>query len=283
MAVSVIMLSWEYPPHLTGGLAVAVSGMARALAQRGHHVSMIVPALFGDEVKTPNVDLIDAAAGLARLSEGQRERFLASLASETDVKLVTVYGPNVPSDPIRRAIQQSRMEVSPGSSLRIAAGYGPSLMHDIHLFARLAALLAGRIPGDMVHGHDWVTYPAAEAWARSAKIPFLCHVHATEFDRSPVVNPDVYAIEKRGFEIADAVVAVSAFTADTIHKRYGIARDKIRIVHNGMDSPPGTQTRSPSRTPTRDVKLTKPDTLYGLQKSTAILRRLRRSIRWIWG
>jgi hypothetical protein len=47
------------------------------------------------------------------------------------------------------------------------------------------------------------------------------HIHATEFDRSGEnVNPDIYAIEKRGMEEADCVISVSNFTRNICIEKY---------------------------------------------------------------
>lgn len=41
MAARVLMLSWEYPPRVVGGLARAVAGLSRALAAQGAEVSVL--------------------------------------------------------------------------------------------------------------------------------------------------------------------------------------------------------------------------------------------------
>jgi len=42
--MNVIMLTWEYPPHLVGGLARAVHALAKALAKQGHKVHVMTRA-----------------------------------------------------------------------------------------------------------------------------------------------------------------------------------------------------------------------------------------------
>jgi glycosyltransferase involved in cell wall biosynthesis len=61
------------------------------------------------------------------------------------------------------------------------------------------------------------------------------HAHALEFDRSGEnINRDVYAIEKLAMETADHVVAVSHYTRGLILSRYGIAPEKVSVVHNAV-------------------------------------------------
>jgi len=44
----VLMISYEYPPEVVGGLGAAVSGLARALARRGDYVQVISASSIGD-------------------------------------------------------------------------------------------------------------------------------------------------------------------------------------------------------------------------------------------
>jgi glycogen(starch) synthase len=50
------MLSWEYPPHLIGGIATHVEGVATALARAGHEVVVCTAAAGGDEDSDSVVD-----------------------------------------------------------------------------------------------------------------------------------------------------------------------------------------------------------------------------------
>jgi glycogen synthase len=48
--VKVLMLGWEYPPHVSGGLGTACRGLTVALAQQGVEVDFVLPRLYGEEV-----------------------------------------------------------------------------------------------------------------------------------------------------------------------------------------------------------------------------------------
>jgi glycosyltransferase involved in cell wall biosynthesis len=89
---------------------------------------------------------------------------------------------------------------------------------------------------DLVHAHDWMTYPAGIAVARMSGKPLVVHVHSTEFDRSGEhVNQMIYDIERAGMERADRIVAVSYFTRNIIISRYGINGDKVEVAYNGVE------------------------------------------------
>ena len=90
---------------------------------------------------------------------------------------------------------------------------------------------------DVIHAHDWLAFPAGIEAKKATGKPLVVHVHATEFDRTGGngVNPQVYDIECKGLAAADAVVAVSQWTKNILVDKYGIAPDKITVVHNGID------------------------------------------------
>ena len=45
----VLMLGWEFPPHISGGLGTACHGLTRSLAAQGVEVCFVVPRAHGDE------------------------------------------------------------------------------------------------------------------------------------------------------------------------------------------------------------------------------------------
>jgi glycosyltransferase involved in cell wall biosynthesis len=107
---------------------------------------------------------------------------------------------------------------------------------EVHRYAAVAAELAAGEQFDVVHAHDWMTYPAGIAVAAMSGKPLVVHVHSTEFDRSGRhVNQMIYDIERRGMHEAEKVMAVSYFTRNIIISRYGVSGDKVEVVHNGVD------------------------------------------------
>jgi glycosyltransferase involved in cell wall biosynthesis len=90
---------------------------------------------------------------------------------------------------------------------------------------------------DVVHAHDWMTFPAAAVVAQRASRPLVVHVHSTEFDRSgDHVNQAVYDIERAGMHRADRVITVSQFTKRLCVARYGVPENKVAVVHNAVAS-----------------------------------------------
>jgi glycosyltransferase involved in cell wall biosynthesis len=117
-----------------------------------------------------------------------------------------------------------------------AGGYDGNLIDRVFEYARRCTELVKTKSFDVIHAHDWVTFPAAVSLSHALEKPLVVHVHATEFDRSPgFINPVVQDIERRGTAAAEAVIAVSHYTAGVLAGRYDVPLDKIHVVHNGIN------------------------------------------------
>ena len=109
-------------------------------------------------------------------------------------------------------------------------------------FAALADELAekeaaGGEAFDVVHAHDWTTLAAGRRVADRLGVPLVAHVHSTEHDRAgDRADARILAAESAGLAAADAVVAVSEFTASVLRDRYGL--ENVRVVHNAADEDP---------------------------------------------
>jgi glycosyltransferase involved in cell wall biosynthesis len=115
-------------------------------------------------------------------------------------------------------------------------GYGGDLFGDAQRYAGLVAALGVHERFDVIHAHDWLTYPAGLALRALTGKPLVCHIHATEFDRAGEhVNRQVYDIERAGLNGADRVIAVSRLTKSIVHRRYGVPENRIDVVYNGVD------------------------------------------------
>ena len=113
--------------------------------------------------------------------------------------------------------------------------YGGDMFAEVRRFAKFARLAATGRTFDVIHAHDWMTYPAGLEVARRTGRPLIVHVHSTEFDRSgEQVNQQIYDIERRGMHGAMRVITVSRLTRNIVIHRYGVAPDKVTVVYNGV-------------------------------------------------
>ncbi|MDG1838487.1 MAG: glycosyltransferase family 4 protein [Phycisphaerales bacterium] len=113
--------------------------------------------------------------------------------------------------------------------------YSSNVMTQVRRFASFARAAGETRSFDVIHAHDWMTYPAGLEVARRTGRPLVVHVHSTEFDRSgEQVNQQIYDIERRGMHGAMRVITVSRLTRDIVIRRYGINPDKVTVVYNGV-------------------------------------------------
>lgn len=251
----VLMYGWEFPPHIAGGLGVACFWMTQALAEKGHKVTFVLPRLKAGMSNESHVELIGVSQFPVRGGAVERapqtiEREIRRIAEGVRVETVETLltSPYMTDAQYQKLVEEQRLLAERDSGeLRSAAGpvesfqlevtgdYGPNLLAEIVRYARVAGAIARSVPHDVIHAHDWLTMLAGVEAKRVSGKPLIVHVHATEFDRSGEnVNQVVYDIERMGMERADKVVAVSHYTKDLLVRRYGIAEEKIEVVHNAV-------------------------------------------------
>ena len=129
----------------------------------------------------------------------------------------------------------SYMNTNDLGCLEFAGGYPSNLHEEINNYSIVAGVVARQQEFDIIHSHDWLTYPAGIHAKQVSGKPLVIHVHATDFDRSRGnVNPTVYAIEKNGMDHADHIMCVSELTRQTVIHKYFQDPKKVSTVHNAV-------------------------------------------------
>jgi glycogen synthase len=122
-----------------------------------------------------------------------------------------------------------------GISYDFTGGYGATLFDEIDKYAIVANVVSTQYYFDIIHIHDWITFPAGIVAKKTSGKPLIVHLHATEFDRAGNNgNPAVQKVEREGLLAADRVIAVSERTKAIAVQQYGIPTEKIEVVHNGI-------------------------------------------------
>ena len=110
------------------------------------------------------------------------------------------------------------------------------MLEEISNYEAVASVIAHSREFDVIHAHDWLTYPAGRFAKQISGKPMVIHVHATDYDRSRgQVNPDVYRIEKEGMDAADHIITVSNLTRNTVIEKYHQDPNKVTTVHNAVE------------------------------------------------
>ncbi|WP_067048001.1 glycosyltransferase family 4 protein [Methanofollis ethanolicus] len=204
----------EFPPFLRGGLGTYALEMAPRLAAAGHDLT-VYAFRMGD-------------AAVEEEWAGARVRRL----------------PLPEPAPLLPVVLPSEVAAWPPDAAHFFADY---LFYNI---VSAGDLLARGEGTDLAVAHDWLAAPAAMVTAASLGIPFVFHVHSTEGGRSEGGgSPTVRALEARALEKAAAVITVSHAMEDEL-LALGVPAEKIRVVHNGVD----TAKYDPARIPPPEVR-----------------------------
>lgn len=237
-SLRVFMLGWEFPPFISGGLGTACYGLTKAMSQLGVQVTFVLPKLVSSEftthvkLLTPQACLSGNELAMTGLENVCFRAIPSSLQAYTN--------PLSYHDRMAASLQEKSLLSGKLEELMFGSQgdlqYGSDMYTEVHRYAAVAAELAKRESFDIIHAHDWMTYPAGMAVAAVTGKPLIVHVHSTEFDRSGEhVNQMIYDIERAGMERADKIIAVSYYTRNIIISRYGIPGEKVEVVYNGVE------------------------------------------------
>lgn len=236
--LKVFMLGWEFPPFISGGLGTACYGLTKAMDLLGVRITFVLPRAVAGQVAT-HVRLLTPESGTTYRYPQTAFRHVRFLAIPAYMQ---PYGrPETRQLRLQRILQEKGLEHvrTPVGNIQLtpeAVRYAGDMFTQVQRYAAMVAELAAEGDFDLIHAHDWMTFPAAIAAAVVTGKPMIVHVHSTEFDRSgEYVNQRIYDIERAGMERADKVITVSYYTRNIIISRYGIAPEKVEVVYNGVE------------------------------------------------
>lgn len=222
--MKILMLGWEYPPHITGGLGTACHGLLRGLRQiASHDVSFVLPRLFGGE--DGSIATLVSAESLS-----ERSLFVRSAEMSETAWLKKYIGACAQHNP-----PQMLSGIS-GASMSEGAYQGHSIGGAIAYANRAQAIEEKVGTFNLIHAHDWLTFLVAVRLKRNSGRPLVVHIHSTELDRSgSSFNQNIFDIERFGMQESDLVIAVSGYTRRIVVERYGIDPAKVVVIHNACE------------------------------------------------
>jgi len=233
------MFGWEFPPHISGGLGTASYGLTKGMSKiPGMKIKFVVPKAYGDEDQS-RMRIVGANDIVISKRLVNYESFLREIEYvEINSKIVPYTDPEDYYNALKESKSEGKSFIYTNfrGKLSFTGKYGGNLYQEIANYAVVASVLAESNDFDVIHAHDWLTFPAGIAAKRVSGKPLVIHVHATDFDRSGgSVNPAVFDIEMKGMRVADKIIAVSNLTRSTIIEKYGIDPDKVVTVHNAVE------------------------------------------------
>jgi glycogen synthase len=174
--------------------------------------------------------------GLGRHVRKLSERLTAAGA---EVHVLTRGGGQLPATESRHGVQVHRVTQPPfPRDVEQFLRWVKQMNRDM---ARLATELTQTFEFDLVHSHDWLVADAAECVARAGGVPWLVTVHATEYGRHQgwvKKHPQsrIHAAERHMARAADHVITCSDYMAGHVAQIFGVAKQRITPIPNGIDA-----------------------------------------------
>jgi glycogen synthase len=246
--VKVLLVSWEYPPVVIGGLGRHVHHLATALVDAGHEVVVLSRRPTGTDPSThPSGDDV---------SEGVRVIAAAQDPHEFD------FG----TDMMAWTLAMGHSMVRAGLALK----------------TRERRTVKPWRP-DVVHAHDWLVAHPAIALAEHFDVPLVSTIHATEAGRhsgwvAGKISRQVHAVESWLVRESDSLITCSASMGEEITELFGPGLSESRVIRNGIDSGLWPFARRKARRgPARLLYLGRLEYEKGVHDAIAALPRIRRT------
>ncbi|GHU79099.1 4-alpha-glucanotransferase [Bacteroidia bacterium] len=224
-----LMFGWEFPPHILGGLGTASYGLTKGMSlQEDMEITFVMPKPWGDEdqrflriIGMNNTPVVWKDVSWEQVNQRIGKLMNPQLYFELRDHIYADFSYYATNDL---------------GCIEFSGRYPSNLMEEINNYSIVAGVIARTVDMDIIHSHDWLTYPAGIHAKSVTGKPLVIHVHATDFDRSRGnVNPRVYAIEKDGMDHADHILTVSNLTRNTVIEKYHQDPRKVTTIHNAVE------------------------------------------------
>lgn len=224
-----LMFGWEFPPHILGGLGTASYGLTRGMSlQPDMEITFVIPKPWGDEDQS-FLKIIGACNTPVVWRDVYWDYVSERLSKYMDPQEYYNLRDHIYAD-------FNYLHTNDLGCVEFSGRYPDNLLEEINNYSIVAGVIARTHNYDIIHSHDWLTYPAGIHAKNILGKPLVIHVHATDFDRSRGnVNPQVYQMEKNGMDFADHIICVSELTRRTVIEKYYQDPAKVTTVHNAVE------------------------------------------------
>jgi glycogen synthase len=191
----VLILSWEYPPVIEGGLARHVRKLAEALVRQGVSVDVLTRGV-GENTGEESIDVGEGTVYVHRVREPGWPRDLDRFVAWVE--------------------QMNEDMLAAGEALAQEHSYELIHGHD-WLVAQAAAALADRLEVPYVTTIHATEHGRHQGWVQN---PPQSHIHAAE---------------RRMAHRADAVIVCSYYMRGHVADIFGIDERRVSVIPNGVD------------------------------------------------
>jgi glycogen synthase len=244
--MKILMVSWEYPPVVIGGLGRHVHHLSTALAAAGHEVVVLSRRPSGTDPSThPSSDEVN-----------------------DDVRVVAAA-----HDPHEFTFGKDMMAwtLAMGHAM-VRAGLSLKHRHSDHPWRP-----------DVVHAHDWLVAHPAIALSEFYDVPMVSTIHATEAGRhsgwvSGSLSRQVHAVESWLVRESDSLITCSASMSEEITELFGPGLAETAVIRNGINAARWPFARRRARTgPPELLFVGRLEYEKGVHDAIAALPRIRRA------
>jgi glycosyltransferase involved in cell wall biosynthesis len=197
----VLMMTWEYPPRIVGGISRHVEELSWALAERGVDVQVVTCAI-GD---APADEVVRGVS----------------------VHRVHAYAP---ANDFVHWVQQLN-----AAMFDRAVG-----LLDADQEVVSAPRRAGDDRAVLIHAHDWVSHFSAARLKHAYRLPMVGTIHATEYGRNWGIHTDqqryIASVEQELTTEAWRVIVCSDYMKHECEQALGTPWDKMDVIPNGINA-----------------------------------------------
>lgn len=247
--MKILMLGWEFPPYMSGGLGTACYHLTKNISCLGTQIVFVVPQLKAyTRISVTDGLEVTGVSGtvLPDYYNKKRIAFFSQNLWNNHLQICSIDSPLQPYD--NESLYTFRLDAAHASLhsdeahrkdgttvIQLDGAYGDDLLAEVQRYSKAVAEVFLHEQFDLVHAHDWMTYPAGMLLKQLTRKPLVVHAHALEVDRSGQnQNPAIAHIERAGMTAADRVIAVSHYTKSEIIREYAIPENKITVAHNAV-------------------------------------------------
>ncbi|MBY0442163.1 MAG: glycosyltransferase family 4 protein [Mycobacteriaceae bacterium] len=206
--MKILMVSWEYPPVVIGGLGRHVHHLSTALASAGHEVVVLSRRPADTDPSThPCSDEIREGVRVIAAAQDPHEFSFAN-------------------DMMAWTLAMGHAMIRAGLSLNTHDG--------------CSATDRSWRP-DIVHAHDWLAAHPAITLAQFYDVPMVSTIHATEAGRHSgwvcgALSRQVHAVESWLVRESDSLITCSGSMSEEITELFGPGLAEITVIRNGIDA-----------------------------------------------
>ena len=208
----VLIISWEYPPYINGGMGRHVAELIPALTQQGIEVHVV----------TPTFELLNRSNQF-HVQTQFTDNETSIMVSVTQEGGVTVHRVLVPQD------DKAKTDI-----------FNQAKFVNQRIEAYLEYLDAQGSRWDLVHIHDWLTGFAGLHLKQTQTIPLVSTIHATERGRVRgfLNSPLQQAIDQTEHDLvhgSDRVIVCSRFMSHELQSFFQVPLSKLEVIPNGIE------------------------------------------------